>query len=89
MSLTVILKQVRDYILAVTDNYPLSHIDEVTKKLAGKTPSSEINVMSLTKKVFSRLANGKKDKRKALKISSGDMFNDILNDNKSDPDGSL
>ena len=75
--------------MAVTDNYSPSHIDEVTKKLAGKTPSSEIDVMSLTKKEFSRLMNEKKDKRRALKKSSGDMFNDILNDNKSDPDGSL
>ena len=75
--------------MAVTDNYSPSHIDEVTKKLAGKTPSSEIDIISLTKKEFSRLMNEKKDKRRALKKSSGDMFNDILNDNKSDPDGSL
>ena len=43
----------------------------------------------LTKKVFSRLMNEKKDKRRALKVSSGEMFNEILNNNKSDPDGSL
>ena len=75
--------------MAVTDNYSPSHIDEVTKKLAGKTPSSEIDVMSLTKKVFTRLMNEKKDKRRALKVSSGEMFNEILNNNNSDPDGSL
>ncbi len=75
--------------MAVTGNYSPSHIDEVTKKLAGKTPSSEIDIISLTKKEFSRLMNEKKDKRRALKKTSGDMFNDILNDNKSDPDGSL
>ena len=82
VDLSVISKQAKDCILAVTDNYSPAHIDEVIKKLAGKTSSKKIDINDFTKKVFKKLKSEKKDKRRVPKISESDMLNQILNNKK-------